>query len=172
MHWILTPPAGRKDFFVGVKNALKKDGVFVFEMGGMGNVSEMRSTLLGVVSRRVGIERARAADPWFFPDEAWMSKMLEEIVGGFKVERIEREYRTTAADVGGVSSWVVLMGKQFFDVVEDAAERKKCEEEVVEILKTVCESPSGGDWVSVSFFFFIIPPSQRVSFQEQRLVFG
>jgi len=82
-----------------------------------------------------------------------MTKILEETVGGFKVERIEREYRPTAADVGGIGSWVKLMGKQFFDVVEDKVEREKCEEEVIEVLKTVCESPGGGDWVSDFFFW-------------------
>ena len=146
MHWILRPESGRNDFFQGVKNALKPQGVFVFEMGGMGNVAEMRAALLSVISRRVGITKAREVDPWFFPDERWMTTMLEETVGGFKVERIEREYRPTAADEGGVGAWVKLMGKQFFDVVGDKEERGRCEEEVLEVLKTVCESPGGGDW--------------------------
>jgi len=119
----------------------------VFEMGGMGNVAEMRSTLLSVISRRVGIEKAREVDPWFFPDERWMSRMLEKTVGGWKVEKIEREYRPTKADEGGIAGWVKLMGKQFFDVVEDGKERQKCEEEVGDILKTVCESPGGGEWI-------------------------
>lgn len=148
MHWILTPEAGREDFFRGVRNALKPSGVFCFEMGGMGNVGEMRAALLSVVGRRVGFERARAVDPWFFPDEAWMTKMLEETVGGFKVERIERQFRPTQADVGGIQSWVRLMGKQFFDAVSDPEEREICVKEVSEVLKTVCQSPGGGEWIS------------------------
>ena len=86
-------------------------------MGGMGCVGEMHATLLSVVGRRVGIEKARKSDPWFFPDETWMKRMLEETVGGFKVERIEREYRPTKADEGGIEGWLRLMGKQFFDVL-------------------------------------------------------
>lgn len=113
----------------------------------MGNVAEMRTSLLSVVSQRVGIEKAREADPWFFPDEVWMTEMLEETVGGWKVERIEREYRPTKADEGGIKGWVKLMGKQFFDAVEDRIEREKCEEEVVELLQTVCVSPGGGEWM-------------------------
>jgi SAM-dependent methyltransferase len=147
MHWILRPESRREAFFQGVRKALKPGGTFVFEMGGMGNVAEMRSTLLSVISKRVGIEKAREVDPWFFPDEVWMSKMLEETVGGWKVERIEREYRPTKADEGGVQGWVKLMGKQFFDAVEDSVEREKCEKEVGEVLKTVCESPGGGEWI-------------------------
>ena len=130
--------------FTGIYNALKPAGRFVFEMGGMGNCAEMRSTLLAVISRRIGIEKAREADPWFFPDEIWMSKMLEET--GFKVDKIEREYRPTKADVGGISGWVKLMGKQFFDAV-DGKVREECEREVCEILESVCTSPGGGQWI-------------------------
>ncbi|KAJ5037371.1 uncharacterized protein L3040_007547 [Drepanopeziza brunnea f. sp. 'multigermtubi'] len=147
MHWILRHEATRKDFFLGIRGALKPGGMFVFEMGGMGNVAEMRTALLSVISGRIGISAARAADPWFFPDETWMTKMLEETVGGFKVERIEREYRPTAADVGGIEGWVRLMGKQFFDAVSDEGERASCVKEVVEVLETVCRSPGGGDWI-------------------------
>lgn len=148
MHWILRPESGREDFFRGVRNALKPSGTFCFEMGGMGNVPEMRTALLSVVGRRIGLEKAREVDPWFFPDEVWMTKMLEETVGGFKVERIERQYRPTKADVGGIESWVTLMGKQFFDTVSDKEERETCEKEVCELLKTVSGSPGGGDWIN------------------------
>ncbi|TVY52753.1 putative methyltransferase [Lachnellula cervina] len=147
MHWILRPEAQREAFFQGVRNALKPGGTFVFEMGGMGNVAEMRAALISVVSRRVGVERAREVDPWFFPDEVWMKGMLEETVGGWRVERLEREYRPTRADEGGVEGWVRLMGKQFFDAVQDRGEREECEREVGEVLKTVCESPGGGEWI-------------------------
>jgi hypothetical protein len=146
MHWILRPQDRREAFFRGVHAALKPNGVFVFEMGGMGNVAEMRTIFLSVISKRVGIEKAREADPWFFPDETWMTRMLEETVGGFKVERIEREYRPTKADKGGVAGWVKLMGKQFLDAIGDPYQREDAEREACEVLKTVCESPGGGDW--------------------------
>ena len=69
MHWILRPESTRETFFRGIHGALKTGGTFVFEMGGLGNVPEMRATFLAVVGRRVGMEKAREADPWFFPDE-------------------------------------------------------------------------------------------------------
>ena len=105
----------------------------------------MKTALLSVIGRRIGIEKAREADPWFFPDEIWMTKMMEETVGGFKIEKIEREFRPTKADAGGVEGWLRLMGKQFLSVVEDEKEREECVKEVCEILKTVCASPGGGD---------------------------
>lgn len=41
MHWILRREETQRDFFAGVRGALKPGGVFVFEMGGMGNVAEV-----------------------------------------------------------------------------------------------------------------------------------
>jgi hypothetical protein len=146
MHWILRPESSRKNFFLGARESLKANGKFIFEMGGMGNVAEMRSAFISVIGRRIGYEKAREIDPWFFPDEVWMSKMLEEEVGGWKVERIEREYRPTRADNGGIEGWVRLMGKQFLDVLGEE-EGKEAAKEVCEVLKTVCESPGGGDWI-------------------------
>ncbi|KAK0118098.1 hypothetical protein ONS95_012403 [Cadophora gregata] len=147
MHWILRHEDTRKDFFKGVRGALKAGGTFVFEMGGMGNVAEMRTALLSVIGRKIGFPKAREVDPWFFPDETWMTDMLERTVGGFKVEKIEREYRPTKVDQGGIEGWVRLMGKQFFDAVEEGQEREECVKEVCEVLETVCASLGGGEWI-------------------------
>jgi hypothetical protein len=68
-----------------VRDALAPGGTFAFEMGGLGNVSEIRAALLSSLARRVGLERAAAADPWFFPDEEWVRRVMEEEVGGWKV---------------------------------------------------------------------------------------
>lgn len=154
MHWILaTSESQQRAFFQGVHAALKPHGKFCFEMGGFGNVAEMRAALLGAVGRRVGIERAREVDPWFFSDETWMRGMLEDKegggVGGFRVEKIELEYRPTKADAGGIEGWVRLMGKQFFDAVapEGNSKREECIKEVGDVLKSVVNSPGGGEWI-------------------------
>jgi SAM-dependent methyltransferase len=147
MHWILRPQEGRLAFFRGVKAAVKPGGLFVFEMGGLGNVPEMQAALTMVVARRAGLERARQVNPWFFPDERWIQGTMENDVGGWKVERIEREWRPTVADKGGVEGWVRLMGQSFFGAVEEA-ERDACVKEAVDILKIVCANPSGGEMLS------------------------
>jgi hypothetical protein len=145
MHWILRCSRAQQEaFFRGVRDSLAPGGTFAFEMGGLGNVSEMRAGLLMGVARRVGLPAAQRADPWFFPDEEWVSEVMEAAVGGWEVERVEREWRPTPADAGGVAGWVRLMGKQFFDAVEDEREREECISEVIEVLEEVCRSPSGG----------------------------
>ncbi|KAK7746101.1 hypothetical protein SLS62_009561 [Diatrype stigma] len=138
MHWILrAPPARQAEFFAGVRGALAPGGTFAFEMGGLGNVAEMRAALLMAVARRVGLGRARECDPWFFPDEAWVADVLERsgAGGGWKIERVEREYRPTPADEGGVEGWVRLMGARFFEAVEDEVQREECVSEVVDVLE-------------------------------------
>lgn len=150
LHWILRNPERRHDVLLGAYQALKKGGTFVFEMGGQGNVAEMKASLIMATARRIGIERAREVDPWFFPDEKWMQTELEGL--GFKIEKSELAYRATRATEGangGIEGWVKLMGKQFFDAValEGSTEREECIKEVVDALETVCASPSGGNFI-------------------------
>ncbi|SPO07695.1 uncharacterized protein DNG_10390 [Cephalotrichum gorgonifer] len=147
MHWILKPQEKRTEFFRSVREALAPGGTFVFEMGGLGNVSEMRMALLMATARRIGLEKAQQVDPWFFPDEDWLTTVMEEEVGGWKIERIEREWRPTKADKGGVEGWLRLMGQSFFDAVP-GTEREECIRETVDVARSVCANPSGGEMLS------------------------
>ncbi|KAK3341251.1 S-adenosyl-L-methionine-dependent methyltransferase [Lasiosphaeria hispida] len=145
MHWILRPEERREVFFRGVKEALAPGGHFVFEMGGLGNVCEVRAAVLTAVGRRIGLAKARAIEPWFFPDEEWARKMMEETVGGFEIEKIEREWRPTTADEGGIKGWVRLMVEQVFQALSgDAAGKEACIREVIDVLEIVCAKPGGG----------------------------
>ncbi|KAM5355538.1 hypothetical protein ACJ41O_002184 [Fusarium nematophilum] len=146
MHWILRPEATRAQFFEGVFAALAPGGSFTFEMGGLGNVSEMRAAILGAVARRAGMQAALAADPWFFPDEVWITAALEE--AGFVVERAEREWRPTPADQGGVEGWVRLMASQLLDAVPGDEAREEAAQECLAVLREVCRNPGGGEMIS------------------------
>jgi trans-aconitate methyltransferase len=147
LHWILRPESRREAFFSAARSALVPGGVFAFEMGGLGNVQECTAAILGPVARRVGMEKAWAANPWFFPDEDWARETLENKVGGWKVERAERVWRPTVVDTEtGVEGWARLMGKPFFEVVKDEQAREMCMKEAAEVLKMVCavEGPGEG----------------------------
>lgn len=126
-----------------MRDALAPGGTFVFEMGGLGNVCEIRAALLSAVGRRAGLARAQEADPWFFPDEEWARQVMEDKVGGWKVERAEREWRPTRADKGGVEGWVRLMAQRWFEVLPEG-EREECIREVVDVLEIALRQPSGG----------------------------
>jgi trans-aconitate methyltransferase len=142
MHWILSNTAKHEQFFHGVKNALQPGGVFVFEMGGLGNVTELVTGIMSGVSRRIGLEAAKKSNPWFFPDEEWARDILENRVGGWKIEKIEREWRETPADAGGVDGWIRLMARPFLDAVPEA-EREACTREIIEILEYTTRTPKG-----------------------------
>ena len=146
MHWILRDPATRTSFFTAVHASLQPGGVFALEMGGLGNVAEMRTALLMAVARRAGLDAALTSDPWFFPDEAWLEGQLRG--AGFRVDCVEREWRPTTADKGGVEGWVRLMGKQILDVIKDDVERDEAVKEAVDVLQHVCAKPGGGHMIS------------------------
>lgn len=150
MHWILRPEATRGLFFRGVRDALAPGGTFAFEMGGLGNVAELKAGIIGAVARRIGLPAAVESCPWFFPDEHWIRRVMEGegeggSGGGWTVERVERVWRPTDADAGGVDAWVRLMGRQMFDAVpDDDGRREDCIREAVGLLEAVCATPVGG----------------------------
>ncbi|GJC84172.1 putative methyltransferase C70.08c [Colletotrichum liriopes] len=149
LHWILRPPGSHVPVFASIRDALLPGGTLALEMGGLGNVAEMRTAIIMAVARRVGIQKAIAVDPWFFPDEEWLTRVLEEEVGGWKVERVEREWRPTTADKGGVEGWVRLMGKELLDAVPDeGGQRDEVVREIVDVLRHVCKIPGDGEMIS------------------------
>ncbi|KAK1716537.1 methyltransferase [Colletotrichum lupini] len=149
LHWILRPPGSHIPVFTTIRDALLPGGSFALEMGGLGNVAEMRTAIVMAVARRVGMEKAVAVDPWFFPDEEWLKTVLEKEVGGWEVLKVEREWRPTTADKGGVEGWVRLMGKELLDAVpEEGGQREETVKEIVEVLRHVCKIPGDGEMIS------------------------
>ena len=149
LHWILggTPPPSPSAFFRGVHASLAPGGSFAFEMGGAGNVAEVRTALLMAVSRRLGsMQAAVAALPWLFGDEAWARAQLAG--AGFRVERVEYEWRPTALGRDtGVEGWLRVFALHVLAAVGED-EREAVMEEVVEVLRHVCRTPDGGEMLS------------------------
>ncbi|KAK3054292.1 hypothetical protein LTR09_004560 [Extremus antarcticus] len=112
MHWILRNPDIRTPYFDNVNKALKPAGKFVFEMGGNGNVAEVQAAATAALLHAgVPLEKARAANPWFFPSTEHMSGLLSN--AELEVELCEHEYRSTklTADTddksGGLEGWFI-----------------------------------------------------------------
>ena len=133
LHWILRDSITRGSVLQGAYDALKPQGIFVFEMGGAGNVAEIHASLLSaIVHQGLTIHQARDACPWFFPSEKLMVKMLEDV--GFSVEKSQLEYRPTEFTTdreGGIEGWLRLMGAQFLETLsieqKEAAVKEVCE---------------------------------------------
>lgn len=149
LHWILRDPTTRHSVLRAAFKALQPGGVFVFEMGGAGNVAEVHAALLAaIVHQGLSIETARDASPWFFPSEQTMTAMLEQ--AGFEVENCELEYRPTkltAEQEGGLEGWVRLMGAHFLDALQSEEQKEAAVAEVGDVLKTVIGHDDGSMWL-------------------------
>lgn len=121
------------DTLRAIHGCLKPGGTFAFEMGGHGNVAEVMTALIyTLVQKGIPVEKAKEANPWFFPSETWMKDALETV--GFQVDKVETEYRPTKltnAVNGGLAGWIRLMGAQFLEVLD--------EERQDEAVKQICE---------------------------------
>ncbi|KAL8756800.1 MAG: hypothetical protein Q9199_002690 [Rusavskia elegans] len=139
LHWILRDLSTRESMLQNVYDILRPGGTFAFEMGGKGNVAEVHAALMAAVAHQgITLEDARELCPWFFPSEALMRQMLENM--GFKVQRMELEYRPTKLTSdkdGGIEGWVRLMGAQFLEGLDTSTKRDAAVKEVCEVLKTV-----------------------------------
>lgn len=150
LHWILRDEATRQSVLRAVHALLRpRGGAFVFEMGGHGNVAEVRTALRAALSRRgVSIQEVRSVDPWWFPCEEGMRRLLVE--AGFDVERLDVEWRPTRlsgeGEGGGLEGWVRLMGARFLEVL-DEKEREGAVAEVCEVLEDVVRREDGAVWL-------------------------
>ena len=152
LHWILRDPSTRSGVFGNVFTALKRNGAFVFEMGGKGNVAEVHTAVLAaLVAGGVGIEQAREAFQWFFPSEGWMRTVLEE--AGFVVEKLESEYRPTRLTEktvdgsGGLEGWIRLMCAAPLELLE-GAKRNAAVKLACEMLNGVLtREEDGSQWI-------------------------
>jgi trans-aconitate methyltransferase len=153
LHWILRDPSTRDDVFKDIHSALKPGGVFVFEMGGKGNVEAVHATILSVlVANGISLSSARDSSPWFFPSDVWMSSQLQK--HGFEVEKCELEYRPTKCTpkssdgAGGLEGWIKLMGAEMLGVVEES-KRDDVVRQVCEVLETVVtREEDGSQWLN------------------------
>lgn len=147
MHWILGNEETRLQFFTDVYEALKVDGMLVFEMGGKGNVAEIQAAMLSSLVHvgGVSIEEARKSCPWFFPSTEWMKRVLEYV--GFDVSVCEMEYRPTKlSGESGVEEWIRLMCAEWMEVVEEESKRESIVKEVSEIVESIMRREEDGSW--------------------------
>ena len=150
LHWILRDAKTRINTLKACHDALRPGGKFVFEMGGVGNVSEAHTALLSALMHQgLSAKQAREADTWFFPSEKWMKASLESV--GFQIEKLELEYRPTACTddkEGGLEGWIRLMGGQMIESLGDKEKEEAAIKEVCDVLETVVTRvEDGSKWL-------------------------
>lgn len=132
-----------------IHDCLKPGGLYVFEMGGHGNVGETVAALtFAAMQHGVSIEKAREVNPWFFPSEVWMRNALGAV--GFHVEKLETEYRPTkltSAAGGGLAGWVRLMGAQFLEILP-SEKQEDAVQQICDVLQNVVtREEDGSQWL-------------------------
>ena len=149
-HWMLRDPATRSSVIEHCFRLLKPKGLFVFEMGGAGNVAEAHAALISaLVHRGISIKRVREACPWFFPSETLMRGIVES--AGFEVEQSELQYRPTRlteGEGGGLEGWIRLHGDAFLRLMETTEDRDGVVAEVCQTLQSVMGREEDGSlWI-------------------------
>ena len=120
LHWMTRPDA----VIDGVGRALKPVGRFIGEMGGAGNVKQVKAALMAALARR-GLDGA-AADPWYFATPDDYARRLT--ARGFRVEQIALFDRPTPLP-GRLGDWLETLAEPFLNQVP-ASERAKLIAEV------------------------------------------
>lgn len=110
LHWCARDPLG---VLANARKILKVGGLFVAEMGGQGNVADVRNALHAALLKR-GIDPV-ARDPWFFPTPDQYTRLLKSAdLHPLNVALQPRE--TPIADLAG---WIHLFcGHNFLEAIE------------------------------------------------------
>lgn len=124
LHWIKNADA----VIDGMWRALKPGGRVAAEMGGSGNVAQIREAILEALQRRK-IDGSRL-DPWYFPTADAYKARLEN--AGFIVTHIEQIERPTPLP-NELQNWLDTFAEPFLSVLP-AADRAAFKDEVAEAL--------------------------------------
>lgn len=104
MHWV-NPP---KKALQSIHQSLKKDGRFVAEFGGKGNVQKITDEIIQQMNE-VGIQFQQENFPWYYPSIGEYSTLMEKV--GFRVTFAEHFDRPTPLEgENGLKNWIEMFG--------------------------------------------------------------
>lgn len=137
LHWMKRPD----EVIAQVWQVLKPGGRFVGEMGGAGNVGQIKAALYQALERR-SID-PEPLNPWYFPSPAEYRQRLEK--AGFDVTSIALIPRPTPLP-GDITGWLETFAESFTSALPPA-ERLSLVEEVRETLRpNLCDA--NGNWTA------------------------
>ncbi len=112
LHWVKPP----EQAVTCISRALAKDGRFVAEFGGKGNVAEIEKAM-AAASKDIG--ENLAPSPWYYPSIVEYATLLEN--HGMEVTFATLFERPTPLDdVDGIQQWVRMFGQMFLSTMTQA----------------------------------------------------
>lgn len=113
LHWIKTPESVLDSIF----KSLKKEGRFVAEFGGKGNV-ELITKEIKKQAIKLDVSYHEEQFPWFFPSIGEYTTLMEE--AGFNVTFAEHFDRPTPLKgTDGLKNWIKMFGKMMFKSIDE-----------------------------------------------------
>lgn len=144
LHWIRN-----QDAMLGeVRRVLRRQGRFVAEMGGHGNIAAIRVAFASVLAR-YGCDGERCAN--YFPTTDEYAARLER--QGFRVEQMALIPRPTLLPEGGMREWLKIFRRGVLDTLHES-KRERVIEETVSLLEPVLRDTQGkwtADYVRLRF---------------------
>lgn len=144
LHWMLR----QSDVCDGVFRALKAGGRFVAEMGGAGNIAQIRRAMK-IAFDEVGYD-FDSINPWIFPSEAEQTARLE--ASGFRVQKCQLRERPVLLPTD-IHGWLDTFGSAIFSHL--AAElRTEVTARIVDLCRPALQKPDGrwmADYVRLNF---------------------
>ncbi|WP_173427748.1 class I SAM-dependent methyltransferase [Aneurinibacillus tyrosinisolvens] len=109
LHWM----KDASQVVEGVWNVLNKNGRFVAEFGGKGNVETIINAITEILMEDYGVD-AGERNPWYFPSIGEYSNVLEQ--QGFRVSYAQHFDRPTQLQDGeqGLNHWLTNLCDDFF----------------------------------------------------------
>ncbi|KAI0290114.1 S-adenosyl-L-methionine-dependent methyltransferase [Multifurca ochricompacta] len=142
LHWCNRDPVR---VLVNAHKILRVGGLFVAEMGGHGNVAEVRNALHAALRKR-GIDPV-ARDPWFFPT---IEKYMELLKSAY-LRPLHTSLQPRPTPVDDLVGWIRLFGGHNFLKGIEPREEQLIVEEVVE----TCRKGSACRWDEVKKLWYL-----------------
>lgn len=112
LHWVKPP----KKALCCIYSSLRRNGRFVCEFGGKGNVQFITTEITKQLNA-LGLPYYEEQFPWFFPTIGEYTTLMEEV--GFRVTFANHFDRPTPLDgVNGLRNWIEMFGKTMFEELD------------------------------------------------------
>jgi trans-aconitate methyltransferase len=123
LHWI--PEA--EQVIAGVAQALKRNGRFVAEFGGKGNIKKLVEAFHRAFST-LGMREPDIVSPWFYPSVAEYAGLLEK--HGLEVREASLFERPTVLEEGekGLENWIRVFRLTFLEKMGEESARRWIQE--------------------------------------------